>query len=223
MTMTNDAEKRVDYSEMLSPDKAMLIMIDHQAGLMIYPGDIDTMQLRSNALALAKVAKMHNLPVVFSAAAQGPKGPIGPILPEITELHPNAPIIYRTKINSWHDPDFRRAVEATGRTQILIAGIDASFCAGLPAKSLVAEGYAVWECLDASGNTSELTRITTTANLTQAGVRCCNWVDAACQLLGDWANEENAQALTRIYADHLPRWAMLEIIDEARKATLKAS
>ena len=210
-----------DWAEMLNPEDAILVMIDHQAGLMLYPGDIDTMHLRSNAVALAKVAKMHRLPVVLCAAAQGPRGPIGPILAEITGLFPDTEVIYRTKINSWHDPRFRQAVEATGRKQIIIAGIDASFCAGLPAKSMIAEGYTVWECVDASGNVSELTRVSTMANLTQAGVRCCNWVDVACQLLGDWANEEQGKALACIYAEHLPRWGMLEIIDEARKAVLR--
>ncbi|MCC5623606.1 isochorismatase family protein [Nostoc sp. CHAB 5715] len=125
---------------------------------------------------MAKVAKMHELPVVFSAADQGPIGPIGPIMPEITEIFPDAPIIYRTKINSWHDPNFRAAIEATGRKQIIIAGIDASFCQGLPAKSMVADGYEVWSCIDCSGNISPITQATTIANLTQAGVRCSNWV-----------------------------------------------
>lgn len=206
------------WAEMLTPDNAVLVMIDHQAGLMLYPADIDTEHLRSNSVALAKVGKMHNLPIVLCAAAQGPKGPIGPIIPEITDLFPDTEIIYRTKINSWHDPNFRQTIEAIGRKQIIIAGIDASFCAGLPAKSMVAAGYDVWECVDASGNISAITQATTVANLTQAGVRCCNWVDVACQLLGDWADEAKGQQLTEIYAQHLPRWGMLATIDEARKA-----
>lgn len=167
--------------------------------MILYPKDIDPLNLKNNAVALAKVAKMHNLPVVLSAAAQGARGPIGPIIPEITDLFPEAETIYRTHINSWHEPAFRCAVEATGRKQIIIAGIDASFCAGLLAKSMAAEGYDVTEVIDASGNTSNVSLISTVANLTQAGVRCSNWVDVACQLLADWANEDKAQKLLEIY------------------------
>lgn len=211
------------YAEMLSPEQAVLVMIDHQAGLMLFPGDIKPVDLRNNSIALAKVAKMHNLPVVFSAADQGPKGPIGPIMPEIASLFPDAPIIYRTKINSWHDPNFRAAIEATGRKQIIIAGIDASFCQGLPAKSMVAAGYEVWSCIDCSGNISPIIQATTIANLTQAGVRCSNWVDVACQLLEDWAaRPQKSQQLLEIYAQHLPQWGVLGVIDEARKAVLTA-
>ena len=182
----------------------------------MYPRDIDPLHLKNNAIALAKVAKLHNLPVVLSAADQGPKGPIGPIIPEITDLFPDAPIIYRTKINSWHEPAFRQAVEATGRKQIIIAGIDASFCAGLPAKSMVADGYDVTEVIDASGNTTNMTLVSTVANLTQAGVRCSNWVDVACQLLGDWADQDKGQKLLEIYKDHLPGWSMLELIEQGK-------
>ena len=203
--------------EMLHADQAVLVMIDHQAGLMLYPRDIDPLHLKNNAIALAKVAKMNGLPVVLSAAAQGPVGPIGPIIPEILELFPNAPIVHRTKINSWHDPDFRAAIERAGRKQVIIAGIDASFCAGLPAKSMAAEGYDVHLVVEASGNTSDITLITTTASLTQHGVTCANWVEVACQLLADWADETKAKALGEIYRDHLPGWSMLALIQEGAK------
>ena len=212
-----------DFSEMLSADDAVLVMIDHQPGLILFPGDIGPVDLRNNAVALAKVAKMNGLPVVFSAADRGPDGPIGPILPEITDLHPDAPVIYRSVINAWHDPDFKAAVEATGRKQVIICGIDSSFCQGLPAKSMVADGYRVWSCIDCSGNVSPLTRATTIANLTQAGVRCSNWLDVACQLLTTWEDERKGKALLEIYAEHLPQWGMLGVIDEARQKSIRAS
>lgn len=221
--MNASAQSNDSYAEMLSAEKAVLVMIDHQAGLMLFPGDIEPVDLRNNSIALAKVAKMHNLPVLFSAADQGPRGPIGPIIPEINALHPEAPIVYRTKINVWHDAEFRSALESTGRTQVIICGIDASFCQGLPAKSMVADGYSVWSCIDCSGNISTLTRASTIANLTQAGVRCTNWVDVACQLLADWAADEaKSQALLDIYAEHLPQWSMLDMIDRTRKSILTA-
>ena len=38
-----------DFSEMLTSDNAALVTIDHQAGLMLFPGDIDPSALRMNA------------------------------------------------------------------------------------------------------------------------------------------------------------------------------
>ncbi len=52
------------------------------------------------------------------------KGPNGPITKEILDMHPNAPIIRRNgEVNAWDNPDFRKAVEATGKKQVIIGGI----------------------------------------------------------------------------------------------------
>ena len=206
-----------DFSEMLTSDNAALVMIDHQAGLMLFPGDIDPSALRMNAIALARTAKLFNLPVVLSAADQGPKGPIGPIIPEIKEeIFPDTEVIYRTKINSWHEPAIREAIEATGRKKLIFAGITADFCAGLPAKSAAAAGYDVRLVMDASGNLNPMVLQTTIASLTQAGVVCTNWLSVLAELLGDWTNPE-AEGVLDIYKTHLPNWSMFDIIDQTRK------
>lgn len=79
---------------------------------------------------------------------------------------------------------------------------------------MAAEGYDVHLVVEASGNTSDITLHTTVASLTQHGVTCANWVEVACQLLTDWADEAKAAALTAIYNDHLPGWAMLSLIQD---------
>ena len=206
-----------DFSEMLTKDNAALVMIDHQAGLMLFPGDIDPSALRMNAIALARTAKLFNLPVVLSAADQGPKGPIGPIIPEIKEeIFPDIEVIYRTKINSWYEPAIREAIEATGRKKLIFAGITADFCAGLPAKSAAAAGYDVRLVMDASGNLNPMVLQTTIASLTQAGVVCTNWLSVLAELLGDWTNPE-AEGVLDIYKTHLPNWSMFDIIDQTRQ------
>ena len=215
MTVATNSPNR-DFSEMLTPDNAALVMIDHQAGLILFPGDIDPSALRMNAIALAKIAKLFNLPVVLSAADQGAKGPIGPIIPEIKEeIFPDVEVIYRTKINSWYEPAIREAIEATGRQKLIFAGITADFCAGLPAKSAVAAGYDVRLVMDASGNLNPMVLQTTIASLTQAGVVCTNWLSVIAELLGDWTNKE-AQGVLDIYREHLPNWSMFNIIDRAK-------
>jgi nicotinamidase-related amidase len=51
-------------------------------------------------------------------------GPNGPLPREITDMHPNAPYIKRNgEVNAWDNEDFRNAVRAMGKTQIIIAGI----------------------------------------------------------------------------------------------------
>ncbi len=50
---------------------------------------------------------------------------------EVLALHPNATIIKRSgEVNAWDNPDFQKAVKATGKKQIILGGIttDVSRC-----------------------------------------------------------------------------------------------
>jgi nicotinamidase-related amidase len=94
-----------------------MLFIDHQAAIMTGVGDIDPVRFRNNVIALAKIAKLHNLPAVLSDNM--PEGFAGPILPELVEILPDAPPIHRTgPINAWDDPAFVKAVAATGRRKL---------------------------------------------------------------------------------------------------------
>jgi hypothetical protein len=56
-------------------------------------------------------------------------GPNGPLPKEIIEMYPKAPLIKRNgEVNAWDNPDFRAAVEATGRKQIILGGIVTEVC-----------------------------------------------------------------------------------------------
>jgi nicotinamidase-related amidase len=197
--------------EMVDAQNSVALLVDHQAGLMLFTGDIDPVHLRNNSIALAKVLALHKIPVVLTAAAMGPAGPLGPILPEITELFPDVEPIYRTKINSWHDDRIRGAIEASGRKKVICAGITADFCIGIPAKTMAGEGYDVRLVMDASGNYSDMVLQGSIANLTQHGVKVSNWLSIACELLQDWADKPMADGLLEIYREHLPQWSMLSI------------
>lgn len=44
-------------------------------------------------------------------------------------MHPEAPYIQRSgEVNAWDNPDFRAAVEATGKKQVIMAGIVTEVC-----------------------------------------------------------------------------------------------
>ena len=52
---------------MLDPEDTVFLMIDHQAGLMLFPKDIDPLTLRSNSIALA--FSMRRGPATWSLTA----------------------------------------------------------------------------------------------------------------------------------------------------------
>lgn len=125
----------------IDKDKSMLLVVDHQLGLFQLVRDYTPDQFRSNIIAHAAIAQLFNLPVVMTSSAD--TGPNGPIPKEITDMHPNAPFIRRQgEVNAWDNPEFRAAVRAANKTQIIIGGIvtDVGEPSPLPYFSLMLTG-----------------------------------------------------------------------------------
>lgn len=137
------------FYERLTPENAAVAMIDHQTGLLVNCRDMDAIVMKTNIIALCNMAKVLDLPSVVTASA--PDGPNGPLMPEITKILDGKVIERKGEINAWDAPEFREAIEKTGRKKIIMAGIVTDVCLMFPAISAVAEGYDVYAVIDASG------------------------------------------------------------------------
>jgi len=200
----------------MSPDRAALLMLDHQTGIMAGVADIEPSAFRSNVLALAKVGKTYELPIILSASFAD--GPNGPLLSALTDMFPAVEPIYRPgEINAWDNPDIVRAVEATGRRQLIIAAVTSDVCLQFPAMSAVAAGYDVWAVMDCSGTWNTLVQQAAMHRMTQAGVRVTTWVAVAAELQRDW-RLPTGEGLAAIMGEHLPFYGMLAANLKAAKA-----
>lgn len=122
----------------LNKDNAAVLMVDHQAGLVSLVQDYPPNEFKNNILALADVAKFFNLPTILTSSME--EGPNGPLVSELKEAFPDAPYIARPgQINAWDNEDFVAAVKATGKTQLIIAGVVTDVCSVC---SIV--GYRSW-------------------------------------------------------------------------------
>ncbi|HEY0686164.1 MAG TPA: isochorismatase family protein [Steroidobacter sp.] len=163
--MSDAASNRVT----IDPSDTVLLLIDHQAGLLLTVRDIDAAELRTNVSVLATLGELLSIPT-FTTASE-PDGPNGRTIPEVRSQAPRARhIARRGEINAWDNEDFVSAVRATGRKTLLIAGIWTSVCVALPALAARAEGYRVYAVMDASGDVSEFVSRVTLARIVQAGV-----------------------------------------------------
>lgn len=173
----------------LTPDDTVLLLIDHQVGLSQLVRDQTPDEFRNNVLGLARAARAMNIPVILSTSRDW--GPNGPILPELRALFPDAPLIRREGIiNAYRDPAFRRALEATGRKNVVIAAISASTCLQFPALDMVRDGYTVHGVIDASGSVSEMEREATIATLAANRVTPRNWFSVMAEWRADWRRDE---------------------------------
>ncbi|WP_412024317.1 isochorismatase family protein [Burkholderia cepacia] len=166
---------------LLSRDNTVLVLVDHQVGLFTGVRDIDVGQLRHNVVALAKVAKTLGIPVIVTATM--PDGMWGPTIPELKAALPGVPVISRTSINAWDDPNVRAAIEKTGRKQVVVAGVSLEVCATFPALALKAAGYDPRVVLDASGTFSDAKRTAGLQRLAGAGIPVTDYATVGVELL----------------------------------------
>jgi len=78
-------------------------------------------------IAHASIGKLFDLPVVLSTSAEN--GPNGPLPKAILDMYPDAPLVKRQgEVDAWDNPEFRKAIEDTGKKQIIMAGITTDVC-----------------------------------------------------------------------------------------------
>jgi nicotinamidase-related amidase len=180
-------------SSPLSASDAALLLIDHQSALMLSVQTQSTDSLRSNAMVLAQLGKLYDLPTVFTTS--GGKGPNGPFYPPMLELFPGAEVIDRTLyFDCMMDPAFASAVEATGRRKLIMAGITSDYCLALPAITAKRLGYEVWAVVDASGAWSPLIETAAITRMTANGVTIVTWAAVLAELQSNLAATDEAAA-----------------------------
>lgn len=195
----------VPYSR-LNKDDAVVLLVDHQTGLISLVQDFSPGEFKNNVLALAASAKYFKLPTILTTSFES--GPNGPLVPELKELFPDAPYIARPgNINAWDNEEFVEAVRKTGRKQLVIAGVVTEVCVAFPALSAVEAGFDVFVVADASGTFNEVTRHAAWARMAAAGVQMMNWFSVACELHRDWRND--IEGLGALLSEHIPNYRNL--------------
>ena len=190
----------------LNKDDAAVLLVDHQTGLLSLVRDIDPDKFKNNVLALADIAEYFNLPTILTTSFEN--GPNGPLVPELKEQFPDAPYIARPgQINAWDNEEFVAAVKATGKKQLIIAGVVTEVCVTFPVLSALEEGYEVFVIADASGTFNEMTRQAAWSRMEQAGAQLMTWFGAAGELHRDWRND--VEGLGALFSKHIPDYRNL--------------
>ena len=198
-------DKTFKYNR-LSRDDAVLLLVDHQAGLISLVQDFSPNEFKNNVLALAACGSYFQLPTILTTSFED--GPNGPLVPEIKDIFPDAPYVARPgNINAWDNEDFVRAVRKTGRKQLIIAGVVTEVCVAFPALSAIEEGYEVFVVTDASGTFNEVTRDAAWLRMQAAGVQMMSWFGVACELHRDWRND--VEGLGALFSNYIPNYRNL--------------
>lgn len=199
----------------LDRDNAVVLLVDHQAGLLSLVRDIEPDRFKNNVLALADTAKFFELPTILTTSFE--TGPNGPLMPELTAMFPDAPYIARPgQINAWDNDAFVAAIKATGRTQLILAGVVTEVCVAFPALSAIEAGFEVFVVADASGTFNEITRDAAWRRMEAAGAQMMTWFGVACELQRDWRRD--IEGLGTLCANHIPDYRNLMTAFHAQQA-----
>lgn len=208
-------------TDFITPQNAALLLIDFQPAMYQGVQSHDRLSIVHNVQVLAKSAKVFNMPVVLSTVAKDSFS--GPFMPEITDLYPDTEMIDRTSINAWLDANFRRAVEATGRKKLILAGLWTEACVLFPTLDLLKAGYEVYVPTDACGDISTEAHERAVQRLVQAGAVPVTSLQVCFELQQDWARGESYNGVMEILKAHSPygiqvrfsKWALGEHASEA--------
>lgn len=191
--------------ERFTAANSALLLIDHQVGTMKLIKNIDREQAAKQSIALAKMARILNLPVVITSSQE--ERAQGPILPEIAEVLPEAHAA-RVKrpgvVNAWVYPDFRQAVLATGRKNLIMAGVTTDVCLIFPAIDAAQEGFNVQAVMDASGSPSLLSEEFSRQRMHDAGVVLTATNTLMAEIAQDWSTPAGQQLITLLFTDVFP-------------------
>jgi nicotinamidase-related amidase len=204
---------------LLDTSDAVILLLDHQTGLFQTVKDIGVAELRTNTVMLAKLATLLKIPVITTASE--PNGPNGPLMPEIHQFAPHAQYVPRKgEVNAWDNPDFVKAVRATGKKTLIMAGVWTSVCVMFPALDAKAAGFKVYAVIDASGDPSEMASRVSVARFAQAGVVPVSTNAVLSEAHRTWARPEAAE-LAKLYGLVAPNYAaVMESFGKAQEAAL---
>jgi nicotinamidase-related amidase len=187
-------------------ETSALVLIDHQIGTMQLIKNLDLDTVKRNTLALAKTARILDIPVVLTSSQEDRVQ--GPLLPELADILPEA-FDARAKrtglVNAWNDPGFRRAVEATNRRDLVMAGVTTDVCLVFPAIDAVDEGYRVQAVMDASGSPFEISEQLSQRRMEAAGVTLTATNTLLAELAQDWSRPGGQEILAILFGELLPR------------------
>jgi nicotinamidase-related amidase len=184
------------YHKLYTAEDSAVVFIDHQPQMTFGVSNIDRALLINNVTLLAKVAKEFKVPAILSSVET--ESFSGYLWPQLLDVFPGQEMIERTSMNAWDDAGFRRAVEATGRKNILLTGLWTEVCVAWPTIEMIGAGYNVYVVEDCCGATSQMAHEAALSRMVQAGAIRLTTLAALLEWQRDWSRREHYNALVKL-------------------------
>jgi nicotinamidase-related amidase len=189
-------------SELVRPEDAALVIIDHQVLSM---GLMRTRPLETvvaNSVALVKTAQVLGIPQVWTSSTEDENQDWW--APELAELDPGAyqARVKRTGVvDSWNQPEVVEAVKATGRRTLIMTGTSTDGCLLYTAMNARRAGYEVVAVVDAGASAFPAAENAALTRMASAGIALTAASSLIGELAGDWSTPAGGE-LRKILAEN---------------------
>ena len=178
-----------NYHKLYTAEDSAVVFIDHQPQMTFGVSNIDRATLMNNVTLLAKVAKEFKVPAILSSVES--ESFSGYLWPQLLDVFPGQEVVERTSMNAWDDAGFRKAIEATGRKNILLTGLWTEVCVTWPTLEMIGAGYNIYVVEDCCGATSQVAHEAALSRMVQAGAIRLTTIAALLEWQRDWARREH--------------------------------
>src|ERR671925_1775629 len=185
---------------LLTPDNCVVAIIDLQPQMLFGVSNFDRQAIINNNVALAKAAKVFDVPVVLSTVET--KSFSGNMWPQIQAVFPNQTPIERSSMNSWDDKNFVAAIEKSGKKKIVLSGLWTETCVALPTVQAIHDNYEVYVVEDCCGDVSQLAHDNAMKRVVQAGAKPVTALSVMLEWQRDWALKDTYDAVMDIVKTH---------------------
>jgi nicotinamidase-related amidase len=177
------------YNKLYTAADSAIAFIDFQPQMLFGVASADRATLINNVTLLAKVAKEFNVPTVLSSVET--ESFSGYVWPQLLDIFSGQSVIERSSMNSWDSQEFRKAIEATGRKNIIMTGLWTEVCVTWPTIEMLGAGYNIYVVEDCCGATSPAAHEAALSRMVQAGAVRLTTIAALLEWQRDWAKREH--------------------------------
>lgn len=177
----------------LDASKAVLAVIDIQERLVqAMPEDV-YLRLRDTVTMLAGAAEFLGVPVITTE--QYPQG-IGATVPELADAC-RGEIIEKVSFGCCGEPKFMEALKRTGRSQVIVTGMEAHVCVYQTVLGLLEDDYSVHLVKDAICSRRKTDYLAGVSNAVQAGAIATTAETALFQMMQK-STHEHFRAISKL-------------------------
>jgi isochorismate hydrolase len=175
------------HNQSLSATDAVILLADHQTGVMDYVVKVPPRdEVEANVARLLRAADQLDVPLIFTTSEEDQNGSLLPA------LQPLAPEAYASRIerhgriDALAEPAVAEALAATARRQLITSGVGIEVCGIPPALHAHRDGYQVTFVADATGSLTALGYDIALRRMEHAGVTVTTTATVIAELADDY-------------------------------------